>query len=310
MGVAYASGSRQTALKQRRPLPRRGQVKAAIAASWLHTLASIVHGARSVALSHSHSGWSFRSNWRNKRKDCDFYHLKVDAKIYKHFRSSDSNTSRADKEQEEKQLQEHRAVQALTKARAGCQSEKKIVWFLDSCLQEICGSTEDPRPRFHISQNVESGPALSKNKVGSMSGDGGGERAIAKNVDVKRIDFVNAASSNPWLSLSTVILRFLGRKCLKALSRSRSSEGGKKTPIAHCHFASLETLIWSCTAEVMEGREITRERFLLRLCCCNVAKLLESESLPNPKLFFSENTTNLLNKSFSNHKLETLMSCA
>ncbi len=62
MGVAYASGSRQTALKQRRPLPRRGQVKAAIAASWLHTLASIVHGARSVALSHSHSGWSFRSN--------------------------------------------------------------------------------------------------------------------------------------------------------------------------------------------------------------------------------------------------------
>ncbi len=62
MGVAYASGSRQTAQKQRRPLPRRGQVKAAIAASWLHTLASIVHGARSVALSHSHSGWSFRSN--------------------------------------------------------------------------------------------------------------------------------------------------------------------------------------------------------------------------------------------------------
>jgi hypothetical protein len=44
---------------------------------------------------------------------------------------------------------------------------------------------------------VEKGPALSKNKVGSMSGDGGGERAIAKNVDVKRIGFVNAASSNP-----------------------------------------------------------------------------------------------------------------
>jgi hypothetical protein len=80
----------------------------------------------------------------------------------------------------------------------------------------------------------------------------------------------------------------------------------KKPPIAHCHFASLETLIWSCTAEVMEGREITRERFLLRLCCCNVGKLLASESLPNPKLFFS----NLLNKSFSNHKLEALMFCA
>jgi hypothetical protein len=55
----------------------------------------------------------------------------------------------------------------------------------------------DPRPRFHISQNVESGQALSKNKVGSMSGHGGGERAIVKNVDVKRIGFVNAASSNP-----------------------------------------------------------------------------------------------------------------
>ncbi len=55
----------------------------------------------------------------------------------------------------------------------------------------------DPRLRFHISQNVESGPALSKNKVGSMSGDGGGERAIVKNVDVKRIGFVNATSSNP-----------------------------------------------------------------------------------------------------------------
>jgi hypothetical protein len=248
---------------------------------------------------------------KNKRKDCDFYHLKVDAKIYKHFRSSDSNTCRADKEQEEKQLQEHRVVQALTKARAGCQSEKKkIVWFLDSFLQEICGSTEDPRPRFHISQNVESGPALSKNKIGSMSGDGGGERAIAENVDVKRIGFVNAASSNPWLSPSTVILRLLGRKCLKALSGSRSSEGGKKTPIAHCHFASLETLIWSFTAEVMEGREITREGFLLRLCCCNVGQLLASESLPNPKLFFSVNTTNLLKKSFSNRKLETLMFCA
>jgi hypothetical protein len=106
------------------------------------------------------------------------------------------------------------------------------------------------------------------------------------------------------------MLRFLGRKCLKALGGSRSSEGEKKTPIAHCHFASLETLIWSCTAEVMEGREITRERFLVRLCCCNVDKLLASESLPNPKLFFSVNTTNLLNKSFSNHKLETLMFCA
>jgi hypothetical protein len=29
---------------------------------------------------------------------------------------------------------------------------------------------------------------------------------------------------------------------LKALSGSRSGEGGKKTPIAHCHFASLELL--------------------------------------------------------------------
>lgn len=193
----------------------------------------------------------------------------------------------------------------LTEARAGCQFEKKIVWFLDSFLQEICGST----PRFHISQNVEKGPALSKNKVGSMSGDGGGERAIAKNVDVKRIGFVNAASSNPWLSPSTVILRLLGRNCLKALSGSRSSEGGKKTPIAHCHFESLETLIWSCTAEVIEGREITRDRFLLRFCCCNVGKLLTSESLPKPKLY-SVNTTNLLNKSFSNHKLETVMFCA
>ncbi len=121
--------------------------------------------------------------------------------------------------------------------------KKKIVWFLDSFLQEICGSTEDPRPRFHISQNVEGGPALSKNNVGSMSGDGGGERAIAKNVDVKRIGFVNAASSNPWLSPSTVILRFLGRKCLKALSGSISSEGGKKTPncsLSFCKFRNSD----------------------------------------------------------------------
>jgi hypothetical protein len=97
---------------------------------------------------------------------------------------------------------------------------------------------------------------------------------------------------------------------LKALSGSRSSEGGKKTPIAHCHFASLETLIWSFTAEVVEGREITREGFLLRLCCCNVGQLLASESLPNPKLFFSVNTTNFPTKRFSNCKLETLMFCA
>ncbi len=68
MAVAYASAY-SAAGKQRRPAPRRGQVKAAIAASWLHTLSSIVHGARSVALRHSHS-WSFRSNWT---KWSDFY---------------------------------------------------------------------------------------------------------------------------------------------------------------------------------------------------------------------------------------------
>ncbi len=76
---------------------------------------------------------------KNKRKDCDFYHLKVDAKIYKHFRSSDSNTSRADKEQEEKQLQEHRVVHALTKARTGCQSEKKKLFdfLIHSCKKFV-----------------------------------------------------------------------------------------------------------------------------------------------------------------------------
>jgi hypothetical protein len=61
MAVAYASASSAVG-KQRRPAPRRGQVKAAIAASWLNALTSIVHGARSVALSRSHSRWSFRSS--------------------------------------------------------------------------------------------------------------------------------------------------------------------------------------------------------------------------------------------------------
>ncbi|CAK9857205.1 unnamed protein product [Sphagnum jensenii] len=60
-GVAYASASSAVG-KQRRPAPRRGQVKAAIAASWLNALTSIVYGARSVALSRSHSRWSFRSS--------------------------------------------------------------------------------------------------------------------------------------------------------------------------------------------------------------------------------------------------------
>ncbi|CAK9190705.1 unnamed protein product [Sphagnum troendelagicum] len=60
-GVAYASASSALG-KQRRPAPRRGQVKAAIAASWLNALTSIVYGARSVALSRSHSRWSFRSS--------------------------------------------------------------------------------------------------------------------------------------------------------------------------------------------------------------------------------------------------------
>ncbi|CAK9254753.1 unnamed protein product [Sphagnum jensenii] len=59
--VAYASASSALG-KQRRPAPRRGQVKAAIAASWLNALTSIVYGARSVALSRSHSRWSFRSS--------------------------------------------------------------------------------------------------------------------------------------------------------------------------------------------------------------------------------------------------------
>jgi hypothetical protein len=63
MAVAYASAYRAAGGKQnRRPAPKRGQVKAAIAASWLHALASVVHGARSVALSRSHSRWSFRSS--------------------------------------------------------------------------------------------------------------------------------------------------------------------------------------------------------------------------------------------------------
>jgi hypothetical protein len=61
MAVAYASASSAVG-KQRRPAPRRGQVKAAIAASWLNALTSIVYGARSVALSRSNSRWSFRSS--------------------------------------------------------------------------------------------------------------------------------------------------------------------------------------------------------------------------------------------------------
>ncbi|CAK9857204.1 unnamed protein product [Sphagnum jensenii] len=62
MAVAYASAYSAVGKQSRRPAPRRGQVKAAIAASLFHALTSIVHGARSAALSHSHSRWSFRSS--------------------------------------------------------------------------------------------------------------------------------------------------------------------------------------------------------------------------------------------------------
>ncbi|CAM6043848.1 unnamed protein product [Sphagnum compactum] len=63
-GSAYASSAYSSissaAWKQqrRRPPPRRGQVKAAIFASCLHTLVSIFDGARSAAKRHLHFRWS------------------------------------------------------------------------------------------------------------------------------------------------------------------------------------------------------------------------------------------------------------
>ncbi|KAH9572777.1 hypothetical protein CY35_02G169400 [Sphagnum magellanicum] len=63
-GSAYASSAYSSissaAWKQqrRRPQPRRGQVKAAIFASCLHTLVSIFDGARSAAKRHLHFRWS------------------------------------------------------------------------------------------------------------------------------------------------------------------------------------------------------------------------------------------------------------
>jgi len=59
MAVTHASAYIAVGKQQRRPAPRRGQVMAAIAASWLHTLSSIVHGARSVASRHSHARVGF-----------------------------------------------------------------------------------------------------------------------------------------------------------------------------------------------------------------------------------------------------------
>ncbi len=64
-GRAYASSAysniSSAAWKQqrRRPPPRRGQVKAAIFASCLHTLGSIFDGARSAAKRHLHFRWSW-----------------------------------------------------------------------------------------------------------------------------------------------------------------------------------------------------------------------------------------------------------
>ncbi len=137
MGVAYAS--RQTALKQRRPLPRRGQVKAAIAASWSHTLASIVHGARSVALSRSHSGWSSGRTeeqteglwflpFKGRCKDLHTFPELGFEYIWSWQGTRRKTTTR-----------EHRVVQALTKARAGCQSEKKKLFdfLIHSCKKFV-----------------------------------------------------------------------------------------------------------------------------------------------------------------------------
>ncbi len=175
----------------------------------------------------------------NKRKDCDFYHLKVDAKIYKHFLSSDSNTSRADKEQEEKQLQEHRVVQALTKARAGCQSEKKnclISWFILARNLWIFG-----RSKAKVSYLPKCGEWSSAEQEQSRKHVWWWRRRASHCEECRCQEnrLRQRSSSNPWLSPSTVMLRFLGRKCLKALSGSRSSEGGKKNldcSLSFCKF--------------------------------------------------------------------------